>query len=196
MTVQPRQITNYSRSDYELQEFILFSVAVAGKSSDMQARKLDIFLAPHTEMPFDRILRLELQGNLVDVMKQSKIGQYTRIRKAWLGLSLSGLDLRTCTVKELEAIPGIGPKTARFFLLHSRPNQNFAVLDTHILGWMRSKGYNAPKATPSQPKYGVLEVTFLKECEVAGMSPADMDLQIWKDRQKQVAVVTEVTKVA
>jgi hypothetical protein len=196
MTVQPREITNFSRSDYELQEFLLFCVAVAGKSSDMQARKLDIFLAPHTELPFDRINRLVTQGNFMDVLMQSKIGQYGRIGKAWVNLAQSGLDLRTCTVEQLEKIEGIGPKTSRFFLMHSRPNQEVAVLDTHILRWMRSKGWNAPKSTPPIKKYKSLEVAFLMECVWAGMTPAQLDLSVWKQGQKQVLKLKEVTNVA
>ena len=196
MTVEPRNITNFSRTDYELQEFLLFCVAVAGKSSEMQSRKLDIFLAPHTHLPFERIKSLVAQGNFMDVLKQSKIGQYTRIGKAWVNLAQSGLDLRTCTVEELEKIEGIGPKTSRFFMLHSRPNQSLAVLDTHILSWMRYAGYDAPKATPPLKKYKVLEVAFLKECANAGMTPAQMDLEIWKSRQVRVKTEIKTPQVA
>ncbi len=187
MTVEPRNITNFQRTEYELQEFLLFCVAVAGKSSEMQSRKLDIFLAPHSELPFDRINRLVAQGNFMDVLMQSKIGQYKRIGKAWTNLAKSGIDLRTCTLEELEKIEGIGPKTSRFFMLHSREGQHIAVLDTHILGWMRSRGWKAPKATPSQPLYGKLEVAFLIECIWGGQSPAALDLAIWKERQVQSA---------
>jgi thermostable 8-oxoguanine DNA glycosylase len=196
MTVEPRNITNFQRSEYELQEFLLFCVAVAGKSSDMQARKLDIFLAPHSILPFERINRLVAQGNFMDVLMQSKIGQYKRISKAWTNLAKSGLDLRTCTVEELEKIEGFGCKTSRFFLMHSRPNQEVAVLDTHILRWMRGKGWKAPKSTPPLKKYKELEVAFLMECVWAGMTPATLDLFIWKQGQKQVIAMKGVMSVS
>ncbi len=188
--IDPRQITKFSRTDYELQEFLLFCVAVAGKSSEIQSRKLDIFLAPHTHLPFERIKSLVAQGNFMDVLMQSKLGQYRRIGKAYVNLAHSGLDLRTCTIEELEKIEGIGPKTSRFFMLHSRPNQELAVLDTHILSWLRTRGWKAPKATPSQPIYGKLEVAFLMECIWSGLTPAALDLSIWKSRQ--VRIKTEV----
>ena len=195
MTIEPRNITNFQRTEYELQEFILFVVAVAGKSSEMQSKKLDIFLAPHNELPFDRINRLVAQGNFMDVLMQSKIGQYRRIGKAWMNLAKSGLDLRTCTLAELEQIEGLGPKSSRFFALHSREGQEVAVLDTHILSWMRARGWKAPKATPSQPLYGKLEVAFLMECVWGGQSPATLDLAIWKERQVQSAAA-KALKVA
>lgn len=184
--INPREITNFKRTDYELQEFLLFCVAVAGKSSEMQSRKLDIFLAPHTQLPFERIKQLVAQGNFMDVLMQSKIGQYRRIGKAWVNLAQSGLDLRTCTVEELEKIEGIGPKTSRFFMLHSRPNQEVAVLDTHILSWMRTRGWKAPKSTPPIKHYKTLEVAFLMECIWSGLTPAALDLMIWKSRQVRI----------
>lgn len=196
MTVEPRNITNFQRTEYELQEFILFAVAVAGKSSEMQSRKLDIFLAPHTQLPFERIKQLVAQGNFMDVLMQSKLGQYTRIGKAYVNLAQSGLDLRTCTVEELEKIEGIGPKTSRFFMLHSRPNQEVAVLDTHILSWMRSRGWKAPKATPPLGKYKELEVAFLMECIWSGLTPASLDLMIWKSRQVRVKTEVKSLQVA
>jgi thermostable 8-oxoguanine DNA glycosylase len=96
-------------------------------------------------------------------------------------------------VEELEKIPGLGLKTSRFFLLHSRKDQQVAVLDTHILRWMRSRGWKAPKATPPLKKYKELEVAFLMECVWSGMTPATLDLFIWKMGQKQILANKEVT---
>jgi hypothetical protein len=194
--INPRQITNFSRNEYDLQTFILFAVAVAGKSSEMQAKKLDIFLTPHTHLPFERIKSLVAQGNFMDVLMQSKIGQYGRIGKAYVNLAQSGLDLRTCSIEQLEKIEGIGPKTSRFFMLHSRPNQELAVLDTHILSWMRARGWKAPKSTPPLKKYKELEVAFLMECIWSGMSPAALDLMIWKSRQVRVKAEVKSLKAA
>jgi thermostable 8-oxoguanine DNA glycosylase len=185
--IKPTAITDFNRSDYELQEFLLFCVCVAGKSSEQQAKKLDLFLIGLIgELPFNKIINANMIGHLVDALTQVKMGQYTRISKAFIAIAYSQLDLKTCTVEQLEAIPGIGPKTARFFLLHSRPNQEYAVLDTHILSWMRARGWKAPKATPCQPLYGKLEVAFLAECVYSGLSPATLDLMVWKARSQKL----------
>ena len=84
-------------------------------------------------------------------------------------------------MEDLEAIPGIGPKTSRFFLLHTRPNQEIAVLDTWILKYLKNAGYNAPKATPSGKKYLELEKNFLFEARKNNMKPADFDIYIWRN---------------
>ena len=112
------------------------------------------------------------------------MGQYTRIVNAFREVAKLP-SLTTITVSELEMVRGIGPKTARFFVLHSRPNQQIAVLDTHILAWMRSNGVNAPKATPTLKRYLVLEDYFLREAWSRGMSPADLDLAIWKEKSQK-----------
>lgn len=91
--------------------------------------------------------------------------------------------LRVCTVEDLENIKGIGAKTARFFIMHSRPNQRIAVLDTHILHWLRDQGVAAPKTTPSKgsKKYKDLELTFLTLADKLGEDPAILDLRIWNE---------------
>jgi endonuclease III len=84
------------------------------------------------------------------------------------------------TIEELESVYGVGSKTARFFVLHSRPDANVACLDTHILKWLNEKGYNVPKSTPSKKKYSEIEKLFLQEAIIHQMTPADLHLTIWK----------------
>lgn len=92
----------------------------------------------------------------------------------------SNLNLKTCTVDDLQAIPGIGPKTARFFLLHTRPDAMVACLDTHILKFLRINGHDAPVSTPSGKRYLELERIYLDMCVRNGWNPAEKDIQIWR----------------
>ena len=111
----------------------------------------------------------------------NRVGQYTRLTK---GIMQSlDVDLRTCSLEELLDIHGVGNKTARFFLLHTRKRCDYAVLDTHILAWMRDHGVeNAPKSTPTNLKvYGELENRYriLSRLHFPHMSNAQIDLLIW-----------------
>jgi thermostable 8-oxoguanine DNA glycosylase len=45
----------------------------------------------------------------------------------------------------------------------------------------------SPKATPSGQRYLTLEANFLAEARKRGMSPADLDLAIWKEKSQSVA---------
>ena len=89
------------------------------------------------------------------------------------------MDLKTCTVEDLELIKGIGPKTARCFLIHSRPNQQLAGLDIHALRYLADQGYQVPKTTPTGKKYKEIEGWFIKEANKAGKDVATFDLEIW-----------------
>ena len=113
-------------------------------------------------------------------MKMHKLGQYNRISNAFKGILKFKDNLKNVTIDELEGIKGIGSKTARFFILHSRPDAKVAVLDTHILKWLNEKGYKVPKATPAKKKYAEIEKLFLTEAINHQMTPADLDLTIWK----------------
>jgi len=202
--INPDDVTQYNATREWKEEFLLFCACVAGKSAFQQAKKLDEFINNIRELiknssgregltPFKMIDELfimyhiygwdALEAELVKV----KMGQYTRLTDAFT--ELSQLDVDTVTVEQLEAIPGIGPKTARFFITHTRPNQRLAILDTHILAHLRSLGYDAPKSTPSGKKYKELEQLVLKLADESGMTPADWDLATWKLRRKANDVV-------
>ena len=160
----------------------MFCIMVAGKSAKQTAQKLNQFLdyRKDGESPFDYLDRLKKEESLDYMMKQCRLGQYGRLEKAFTGILKFHGRLHEVSVSDLESITGIGPKTARFFVLHSRKNIQHAVLDTHILKWLRSHGENAPKSTPSGNKYIQLENRFLQLANDYQMSVADLDLAVWK----------------
>lgn len=181
--ITPTNITNYNRSQEELEEFLMFAILVAGKTAKTQAEKLDQFLLG-VGSPFEWVKALDTNKMLLVAMKNHKLGQYNRLNKAFRGILQFKGKLDSVTLEELESVEGIGSKTARFFLLHSRPNQKVAALDTHILKFMASKGYKVPKSTPTKKNYRKIELDFLAECDKAGKNVADMDLEIWKSYSK------------
>jgi thermostable 8-oxoguanine DNA glycosylase len=177
--VDPKNITNFHRTDAQLESFMVFAIAVAGKKASMTADLISKVLrgSKPEETPFDYLKRIPL----LDHLRFWKVGQYNRILPALLGVIK--LNLRTCTMGDLLKVHGIGPKTANFFLLHSRPNHEGAVLDTHILRWMReTHGVKTPKQTPSGSRYDKLErvAMHLISTSFPKLTLADADLLIWK----------------
>ena len=189
--IDPTTITNYNRTEAELEEFLLFCIMVAGKNAKQTAKKLDSFLFTACAIggmtPFEwleHLVKLESNGisktPIKNCMTAHKLGQYTRLEQAFKGILQFKNRLKEVSVEELESVSGIGSKTSRFFVLHSRPNQQIAVLDTHILKWMYSQGYDVPKATPRKDLYGKIEKLFLTEAWKHEKTPAEFDLEIWK----------------
>lgn len=178
--IDPNCITNYNYTDSELQEFLFFCVCVAGKTAKIQARLLEDFLnGLQGHSPFDKVRWAIENGFLEKKLRENHLGQYSRLIRTFT--DCIDLDVRTCDVDDLEAVHGIGPKTARLFLMHTRPNVRLAALDTHILKMLKSKGYDVPKSTPSSKSlYAKLEEAFLLLADKAGMSPADFDLATWR----------------
>lgn len=193
MLIDPEDITRFDRTDAELQAFWLFSLVVAGKNARTQARLLDGFIRKlGGDTPFDGIRRAVAKKSLLRRVKASRLGQWTRLTAAFA--ASVDLDLRTCTAADLEAIPGCGPKTARLFLMHSRPNQRLAAIDTHIiklfgeheerfLSFLRERGIrrqSLPTATPPAGKlYSAMEGFFLMLADESGTTPANYDLAVW-----------------
>jgi thermostable 8-oxoguanine DNA glycosylase len=188
--INPKKITDFNRTKADLELFAIFAVCVAGKKAQQTADKVNDHFRD-TETPTKRLTPFETIKSLVKIrvfgayLQMAKVGQYKRIYRALRDLAESGIDLKTCTVEDLEAIHGIGPKTSRFIIMHSRPKQRLATLDTHILRWMRDQGIDTPKATPQSRKlYQKLEQKFLTLCDKCGMIPSQLDLKIWKQYSK------------
>ena len=182
--IDPKNITNFNRDTDELQAFWLFCMFVAGKNSDWASRclmKLIDTADKGTDGGIFNYFKSIGEVGVHNMLVANKVGQYTRLTK---GIMQSlDLDLRTCTLNDLLNIYGVGNKTARFFLLHTRDRCDYAVLDTHILAWMRDHGVeNAPKSTPTNLRvYSELENRYriLSRLHFPHMSNAQIDLLIW-----------------
>lgn len=178
--INPEKITNFQNTLAGQEEFLLFAICVAGKNAKQQAKKLQLFLdsLPKAKTPFERIRRA---GSVRPYLELARMGQYTRISRAFESIANSGLDLAKATTAELERVPGVGLKTSRFFVLHSRPAARVACLDTHILRYMREKlQIPTPKSTPTSTQtYRLLEAQFLAHCDDIERDVAEYDLEIW-----------------
>ena len=177
-----------------LQEWFLFGVCVAGKGASQTADKVEALIADMKAFacrvngspimmknltPFGAVNYAIIFGKLVYFLRKHKLGQYTRINKAFR--DMVKIDPATVALEELERIHGVGPKTARMLLLYTRPDEKMIPLDTHILKWLRTHGYDAPKSTPSSGrKYKELEQAFIAEGKKRGYSPKEFDTLVWQ----------------
>ena len=181
--VDPKNITKFDCSEPELQVLLLFWICAAGKKATTAARNLERLLSEGAEKfgsdePFEIIRRFG--SDLAESMRVRGIGCFNNKSRSMLDLAGKDIDLKTCPVSELESVRGIGPKTARCFLMHSRKDVRFAGLDTHVLKYMGEQGIEVPKSTPSGKKYLELEKKFLEMADSSGKTLAEFDLDIWR----------------
>lgn len=180
--IDPTNITNFNLTEEQLEEHVLWWVCAAGKNGVTAAKCLDNLLNYWKfGSPFETIRKID---NLEQELKRFGIGCYKSKAKAFKQLVNSGINLKTCTVEELEEIHGVGPKTSRCFLLHSRLNQRYAGLDRHLLNYLRELGYFVPKSTPTGNKYRQIEKIFLELADKSGKTISQLDLEIWSRSRK------------
>jgi hypothetical protein len=182
--IDPSRITDYNRTTEELELFWLFALVVAGKTARTQASKLNEFLSKSPSSPFQYVEELVATGRLTEELQLVKMGQYSRLVRAFTE-SLS-LDLKNDPLESFEAIYGVSHKTARFFLLHSRPDQRLAALDTHMLKYLRDRAHWSGKGAPTGKHYLRLEKTFIEYADANNMSVADFDLMIWNENSRKL----------
>lgn len=189
--IDPLNITNFNRSQSELEEFVIFSVLVAGKTAKTTAKNLEKFLSwnanPHQLSPLNYIIFVHdlYPRSLPNYLRECGTGCFNQKADTLYNLAIavknSQINLLTVEPKDLEEIKGIGPKTSRFFILHSRQNACVAVLDTHILKELAERQYKVPKATPSNPKvYRFIEELFLSIADKENKTAAKLDLEWWR----------------
>ncbi len=180
--VDPSNITDFDRDESSLQEVLLFWICAANKSALSASRGLERLLSrldpERIHTPFQALLDAD-PDEIPLLMKDSGIGQYNQKARAFLALARSGIDLFTCTVDDLEIIPGIGMKTSRCFLLHARKNVRVAGLDRHIRSFLRRMGHPVPNATLTRKQYLAYEKIFLEEADRRKISPTELDLKVW-----------------
>lgn len=195
--VDPINMTNYSLNDEQLEECILFCIGVAGKPALTTARLLeDMLRTAHAKRtvtpwmnPFQALRKYKTLNSMIDLAKASHFGCFTLKARGFHWIANSGLDLRTCSAEQLDECPGIGLKTAKFYVLHTRRDVQIACLDTHVLKWFRALGYeNVPKDSPQSHKtYQKWEDVFLAECKKRNKTPADLDLEVWNHYAGNIA---------
>jgi thermostable 8-oxoguanine DNA glycosylase len=186
--VNPEKITNYRLTDSQLEEHILFWVCAAGKNGRTAAKSLNKLLkmvCGPLGGPMHGVFVASNLYDLPDLMRACGIGCFNNKARTFTELAtevLGGrLNLRTCSADDLEKIYGIGMKTSRCFIMHSRDNARCAGLDTHILKYLKAEGIeNVPKSTPgSKKQYKRLEQEFLRLADEQGKQPATLDLEVW-----------------
>jgi len=190
--IDPKTVTNYNRSEAELQEWLLYCICVAGKKSEIETRKLDSFLrdqalpkaswrfGTHLK-PFDLIRTLLNSDKLLRQLEKHRIAPYKQRYNSFVdAVRLLPDDLSQVTIDDLQSVRGIGTKTSRFFLTHSREDCDEPILDTHILRFLHDMGNDVPLATPQNPaKYARIAEVFKIYAWSVNKSVADLDLEIW-----------------
>lgn len=189
--IDPINIAFYDADESKLQEFLLFCLFVANKNAGRTAIVLENFLGSSSIKPFDKLTGMQYNYHLCTIrqrLEKCKTGQYTRLEKAlnyifyhYEAGNYHLNDLKNITFEELLSIPGVGRKTANYFLMYTRKGYQGVVLDSHILKWFKALGYDAPKETPqSEKKYKELERVFITVCGKAKIPLQEADMEIWK----------------
>jgi endonuclease III len=182
MKIDYLNITNYQRNINELLGFLLWCTVTPGKRSDVITPKFNNVIKDVE--PSDLI---KCHGKTIKTLLEKEgIGQYTRILKCWKQIAKEIKPLgRLKYIKrdELIAVDGIGNKTASFFIAHSQPWSEIAVLDVHILRYLKKMfpNYLVPEQTPQDlEEYKRLEYMFLGIAASQNKTPAELDNEIWQ----------------
>jgi len=190
--IDPKKVTDYNRNEWQLQEFLIYCVCVAGKKSKIESPKVRKFCTdPRFGFglkPFELIRKLLKvssveEDGLMQHLKKHKIAPYTMRYNSFKDIvTLLDGNLNEVTIDDLQKVRGISTKTSRFFLTHSREDFDEPVLDTHILRYLKDVGYDVPSSTPQNPSvYAKVSEIFKRLASFEGKSVTDFDLEVWTE---------------
>lgn len=197
--VDPNDVENFNRSLLEKEAFFFFTIFVAGKTAKTIAPKAQRFHQDMIDKVVDkvgvnkvieygtiRLLDCLSIDEIMSVLRANKIGKYGVLEKMFLLLQDMDFDVNRVTIEQLESLPGIGKKTSRYFMLYTFENVgDIAILDRHVLTFLRNKGYDVPDNTPYGKQYDDIEKIFLEEFKKSDYeSLTEFDLDIWKAKGK------------
>lgn len=182
MQIDYNNITKEKRSLEELLLFLLWCTVTPGKKSQT--------ITPAFNSIFTSIKPSDLLNKdgrtITAALRNARIGQYKRLSACWRTISQYkpyGQFYNVHRDELMQNIPGIGPKTASFFVLHSRPYEDIAVLDIHILRYLQQQfpKYPIPEQTPQDlDEYKRLEAMFIGLAAQQDKSVSSLDTEIWQ----------------
>jgi hypothetical protein len=185
--VDPDQAPDFHRTGPALEEFFLFAGLAANRPAYRAALTLDRLLAgceADEDGPFAYLRGVHrAESSHASAVRTTGLGCHQQKGRFLFAAIHSGLDLRTAGLRELERLPGVGLKTSRFFVLHSRPGQRVAAIDTHIYRDLcgRYPGHPSLRKPPgSKSRYLAQEQLFLRAADLEGLEPWQLDINIWR----------------
>lgn len=165
----------------ELEQKLIYAVIVAGKAAKFADQATDrLFKLLDGPTPLQYLAKLHLD-DITQLCKTARTGAYAKNARFLWEVSRNPPDLRNCTPADLEKYHGVGMKTSRFFIVWTRPEARYAVLDTHILRWLHQRGVWVPARTPRCGDYERIERTFIKIADSLGLTPRQLDWKIWSE---------------
>lgn len=189
--IDPNDVLNkFDKNLFYKESFLLFSVLVAGKSSEMIKNKTNALIFEiigdhEPESLFNTIIEKYKDNNFeefINLLKKHKTGKYNLLLKFINDIKFFNINLNNCSIEDLEKISGIGKKSSRFFMMYNRLDQeNIAVLDTHILKFLHLNGFDVPNQTPTGKKYDEIEQMFLEIAKniEPKMTIRELDFKLW-----------------
>jgi thermostable 8-oxoguanine DNA glycosylase len=169
-------ITKFNRTKQELEELALFSILAYNNSSKAAAITLDKL--GWSSFASTRGVARDV---LADMLRNAGSRFFNQKAAAIHEVSNSDIDLANVSLPDLMKVRGFGPKTARLFILHSRPQAVCVPLDRHILSFLRDNGVDAPFSTPGDGRrYRELEKAFIGFAQQSELSLAEFDLKVWR----------------
>lgn len=191
-SVDPYRLDQYRHCTAARQEALLYCLSSPGRTAWVQARNLWLFLRMYpagndgTHMPYESVVAA--MPDMHKAMQRCGFGNRSQLMRSWWH-AVSHVDVdkpEHLTVANLVKIPYCSSKTARLVVENLVPecdrvpeDRRIAILDTHVLGWLREHGHPyAPRTSPqTEGEYRRWEGAWL-ELRDAGV--ADRDLELWK----------------